>query len=134
VLHHAYGIGTTTLQNRKQAFRSGNRDWEHGGTGHAGNLTEAGSNTRIWMRDHFDSLGDHPPTLVKSTPPGDKKDIFDEMQHDLDGASVKESQFNQIWKDEFAHSKLPAQQRLGKYKECDTFRKTILATRDKDEY
>jgi len=56
------------------------------------------------------------------------------MQHDLDGACVKESHFYQIRKDEFAQSKLPAQQRLGTYKECDTFRKTILATRDKDEH
>ena len=129
-----YGIGKNTWHNRQKSFRAGARNWEHGATGHGGRLTEAGSDTRIWMREYFDTLGDlQPDTGQVHLPPGDKKDIYDEMHHDLEGACLQESHFYGVWTNEFDNVKLPAQQRMGTCKQCDTFRKNILATRDKDE-
>ena len=126
------GITSSTWANRKQDFRAGARHWEHGGLGHTFRFSTAGQNTRLWMQEYFETLGDHQPdTGQVHLPPGDKKDIYDELQHDLGGECVKLSQFYQIWEDEFAHVKLPAQQRLGKCKTCDTLRKQIMATRDK---
>ena len=74
-----FGIGASTWYNRKVEFRNGVRHWEHGSLGgHAARLTEVGANTRDWMREYFDTLGDHQPdTGQVHLPPGDKKDIFD---------------------------------------------------------
>ena len=128
------GITASTWRSRKQDFRGGARQWEHGSLGHAPRLTTAGADTRIWMQEYFDLVGDHQPdTGQVHIPPGDKKDIYDEMHHELQGGCVRESQFYEIWAEEFSHVKQPAQQRLGKCTVCDTLHKKIMATRSKTE-
>ena len=98
----------------------------------SGHLSEKGYQCRIWMADYFYTLGDHQPDTGQiHLPPGDKKDIFAEMARDVEQC-VSEHHFYAIWSSDFKEVRQPPQQRLGKCKQCDTFHKRIMGTRDKD--
>ncbi len=126
-----YGISSSTWHNRKGQVRAGQRQFEHGSSGHGGRVTENGYNCRLWMADYFYTLGDHQPDTGQiHIPPGDKKDIFIEMQAELGQECISEPHFYKVWTEEFAEVRIPAQQRLGKCKTCDEFHKEIVATRD----
>ena len=125
-------IAPTTWQSRKNSVRAGDREWEHGAQGHSGHLSEKGYQCRIWMADYFYTLGDHQPDTGQiHLPPGDKKDMYAEMARDVEQC-VSEHHFYAIWSSDFKEVRQPPQQRLGKCKQCDTFHKRIMGTRDKD--
>ena len=84
-----------------------------------------------WMKDYFSTLGDYQPdTGQVHMPPGDKKDIYDELASELGDDCVSDKQFYHIWTTEFSHVKIPPQHRLGNCETCDRIRKKIMATRD----
>ena len=126
-----YRISGTTWGRRKAQVKSGTRHWQHASTGHEPRLSQKGYASRVWMADHFFTLGDfQPDTGQVHLPPCDKKDIHKEMVADLDKNAVSLGQFYQIWKADFSDVKVPAQQRLGKCDSCSTFHDQIVSERD----
>ena len=131
-LTNVYGIATTTWVRRKAQYRAGTRVWEHGSSGHAPRLTEQGLTSRSWMSDYFGSIGDYQPDTDKiHLPPSDKSDIHTELVVDLGDEAVSLQHFYFIWKTEFPDVQIPAQQRLGSCKKCETFHKKIIGEKDK---
>ena len=99
-----------------------------------GKYSLAGFRSRIWMANHFYTLGDfQPDTGQVHLPPMDRKDIHKEMSHELTDEAVSLPSFYRIWDLEFKDVKVPPQQRFGKCPECEDKHKKILAEKDKDE-
>jgi hypothetical protein len=127
-----YGIGSSTWQNRKdqvrairarlyRAWRPYDRQWLRMPSGWRTISAHSEITNRTLDKYTF---------LLATRPPGDKKDIFIEMQAELGEECISESHFYSVWTEEFKTVRIPAQQRLGKCKTCDECQKEIVDTRD----
>ena len=132
-----YGLPLSSWKKLFTDVKRGRVYWEHKNLGgELSHLTLKGWNTRVWMRTHFALVGDPQPDSVPPTthlPPTDRRDVWKEMNLELNGECLSESAFLGVWRKEFPHVLNPRKQRLGKCPICSDLAEAIAEERNPEK-